>query len=238
MAHFETVTSMQRTCNAPFDRTVAAAHLQPMPSAQPTSRLAPRCAAISLAALLLMSPHVGLSQHAEKNRGVTGAIGFGRGTLDQRCSSCTTLPSQFAYGFLLRGGWNLRDNVVLAGESLLWSRSDLVDLETKTVNFSTLSAIAIWYPRHRREYWVKGGVGMSWLSTRVEDTQNGVLPAKATLPTVVAGVGIDLNVARSWSLAPFVDYMLTSSATATRSGAPDVRMRAAMLYFGLALIIH
>jgi hypothetical protein len=191
--------------------------------------------------MLAVATGAASAQHVRKERGFTWDLGVGKGWLTSACSECVARPSDTDLGFQLRAGWKLRNNWIVGAEAYLWSNSKFVANETQEIRYDAVSAIVIWYPWRHYELFLKGGLGIT-SNTTLLVLSDGNLRSnefKATPVTGTLGAGLDLNLGKSWSFTPFIDYQNGLSAKAKIDGASsDQKVTTSMVIFGVALTVH
>ena len=193
----------------------------------------------AVSAMLVVAAGSASAQHIKKDRGFTWDVGFAKGWLTSACSNCATRPSDTDLGTQLRAGWKLRNNWIVGAEAFLWSNSKLVAVQTQKLTYNSFSAILMWYPWRHSEAFLKGGVGITSNTTLLDITGTGSDEFKATPVTGTLGVGIDLNLGKSWSVSPFLDYQNGLAAKAKINGASSSeKVTTSMMMFGLALTVH
>lgn len=196
---------------------------------------------LAASAMLAAATGVASAQHIDKERGFTWAVGVGKAWLTSSCNDCAVRPSDTDLGFQFRAGWKLRNNWVVGAEAFLWSNTKPVPSGDQTVSYSSFDAVVLWYPWRHSEAFLKGGFGFTANKTLlVPNNGNGLYDEfKATPMTGILGAGIDLNLAKSWSATPFIDYHYGMPAKATVDGASsDLKVSTSMLIIGVALTVH
>ena len=192
--------------------------------------------------MLVLAAGRASAQHIKKDRGFTWDVGFAKGWLTSACSNCVARPSDTDLGGQFRAGWKLRNNWIVGAEAFLWSNTKLVGgVDNQKLTYSAFSAVLMWYPWRHSEAFVKGGVGITSNTTLLVQSGGGGLAdeMKATPLTGTIGVGIDLNLAKSWSISPFIDYQNGLSAKAKISGSSsNQNVTTSMIMLGVALTVH
>lgn len=197
---------------------------------------------LTVSAVLVFVANSAAAQHIKKTRGFTWDVGFGKAWLTSACSGCVARPNDTDLGTQVRAGWKLRDNWIVGAEAFLWSNSKLVGgTDTQKLSYNAYSAILMWYPWRHSEAFVKGGLGITSNKTLLVQGGGGGLADefKATPITGTIGAGIDLNLGKSWSISPFIDYQNGLAAKATINGASSSqKVSTSMIMFGVALTVH
>lgn len=173
------------------------------------------------------------AQTRPRHEGFNAALGIGFGKLGTSCSGCTLPARDGAFQATIRGGWTLSDAFIIAGEGLIFQKhlADNVTGETFNTNYTVLTAEALWYPSRRWDIFFKGGAGVSNIQISLH-TPLGVRRVKATAPALRIGIGIDMRFGRTWSLSPYLDYLLGLTSGTNIDG---LNIRSSMLLFGAAV---
>jgi hypothetical protein len=186
---------------------------------------------------LVMLGTVALTASAQtrpRHEGWNTALGIGFGKLRTSCTGCE-LARDGAYQMTFRAGWTLSDAFIVAVDGLVFQKqrqeNDGVNVRNVNTNFYALTADVLWYPSKRWEIFLKGGAGGASNSIHL-DTQLGPRHVKATAPTVRFGIGTDMRFGRTWSISPYVDYLMGLS---TRTNVEGIEIRSSMLLFGAAI---
>ena len=95
----------------------------------------------------------------------------------------------------IRLGGTVNPNLLLGGEIAGWGRED----GGLTVTRGTTTFTAMYYPAADGGFYVKGGIGGSWVSVTTDNfrevsTQDGF--------GATAGLGVDLRISDNWSITP------------------------------------
>ena len=193
-----------------------------------------------VSAMVVATSGVAAAQHMDANHGFTWAVGMGRGSLTTDCTDCQKSTSVIDFGFLLRAGWNVRTNLVLAIESTLWENSELnYSQVTQKAKYDFVGAVALYYPRKHSEYFLKLGAGVAPLTTQLTTADGSVPDVTSSPPSFVVGAGIDINFSKSWSGTPFIDLHHGLSAKAKfDKQSTDQKVTTTLVIFGVSLTIH
>lgn len=127
-------------------------------------------------------------------------MGGGYGSAGVSCDGCDgAREGAFAGSFKLGG--TLSDKVLLGVESNGWIKEQ----EGITLTLGSFTGTVTFYPQASSGFFLKGGVGLSYISTDFSEGSFSVSVSK-TGWGVLAGVGYDLRVGRNISLTPAVNY--------------------------------
>lgn len=130
----------------------------------------------------------------------------------------------FWIGFGLGGGWNTSDGlddeqpaggaafirlggtvspkVLLGADAMGWSR----DLDGSTVTRGHTTFTVMFYPDPVGGFFLKGGVGASWISVSSQILGATVTATKNGFGTT-GGLGFDIRVSDNWSITPAADFL-------------------------------
>jgi hypothetical protein len=192
---------------------------------------------------LLAAPSLGHAQGERtfSNTGFTWMVGFGKGSLTLDCSLCVESPKVGALGLIGRVGWNVRQNLVLGVDGIIWEKAQDLngDGENEDVNFMYGGATLVFYPHEFRQYFLKAGVGLGMSKARLDVPSFGDRDVEATALTFAIGTGYDFHVGRGFSVTPYIDYMPGLNGKADLDGASsDVKLKSSMLIWGLQIVVH
>lgn len=127
-----------------------------------------------------------------------GGLGAGSGGL--HCTICTG-DQEGGTAAHLRAGTTINRRLLLGVEATGW-RKGVEDGSRRVV---ALTANGYWYPNRRHGYFLKGGVGLSRYTSRVDQEY---LTAKAL--ALHAGVGYEVRLNPALSIAPFLSVLGSS----------------------------
>jgi Outer membrane protein beta-barrel domain/Bacterial SH3 domain len=136
-------------------------------------------------------------------------IGFGAGygstAISLSCDGCSSDRAGSFTGFLKLGG-TLNPQVLLGVESNAWVKSEDIGFGlTATLTLGALSGTVTVYPVVTSGFFLKGGAGLSYMSTDISVSGVTVNVSK-TGWGVIGGVGYDLRVGRNISITPSFNY--------------------------------
>ena len=149
--------------------------------------------------VLLASP-LAWAAHPQARQGFWIGFGGGYGSAGVSCDGCDgDREGAFAGSFKLGG--TLSDKVLLGVESNGWIKEQ----EGVTLTLGSLTGTVTFYPQASSGFFLKGGVGLSYIST---DFKDGSLSASVSKTGwgVLAGAGYDIRVGRNVSITPVVNY--------------------------------
>ncbi len=142
------------------------------------------------------------AEHPQKRQGFWLGIGGGYGSADATCDECDGGDREGSGAGYLKLGWTLDDRVLLGGEFNLWTKEQ----DGVMVNFYNASGTLTFYPQGSSGFFLKGGVGASFIDTEIVDGGTRITADLGSGLGLVAGVGYDLRVARVISITPAVNF--------------------------------
>lgn len=191
-----------------------------------------------LALLAALSAADVAAQRTDTHKGATMAFAVGRGTLRLNCDGCG-LGREADISAMLRFGWTVSEHLFVAAELMGFEHSRYVDLQTLSVRSVWAGGVALWYPRRFSDAYFKVGAGFSGNKGPFAITGSGDVDITFNRPSLLAGVGADLRIGRTFSLTPFADFVLLMPADHTIPGRTEpVRLSGNVVNFGLALTQH
>jgi hypothetical protein len=193
-----------------------------------------------LACLIVLAiPVTSGAQRDETYVGYNFAFGIGRGSMSLKCKGCETTAQADLSG-LVRVGYTIKENLFAGAEVVGLQKAQIVNLETVQATFVFGGGVVQWYPRRYGDGFLKFGAGWSH-SSGTFNVGTAQQPTKLELntPTVLAGLGFDVRMGRTFSLTPYVDfyYAIGSDATLGANTAP-VTVNSSVLNLGVALTYH
>jgi hypothetical protein len=140
--------------------------------------------------------------HARERHGFWIGLGGGFGSADVTCDDCGSGKRESSgVGYLKLGG-TLNEHWRLGGELNLWSKQK----EGVTLNLYNASATLTLYPRASSGFFLKGGVGLSFVDTEFRQRRTTVTADLGQGLGLLAGAGYDLPISKNFSITPAVDY--------------------------------
>lgn len=138
----------------------------------------------------------------QERKGVWFGLGGGYGSANATCDGCDRGGRESGgTGFLKLGG-TLNQRVLLGGEFNLWTK----DEDGVALNLYNFSATVTFYPRASSGFFVKGGLGASWVETELRDGSTTTTEKLGTGLGLLVGAGYDLRIARKISITPGLNY--------------------------------
>jgi hypothetical protein len=186
-----------------------------------------RSCVVAWVSLLFATPFASaLAQPDMGHKGFHAAVGVGAGSLKVTCNGCDD-TRESGTGIMMRFGGAIRPGVVLSGEINGWSK-EYADGTTATA--SSLNLVAQLYPNPTRGLYVRGGGGLGGLVF-----ERGLDKIETLSASVLIGVGYDIGLGRTFSLAPYADYLYIAKGDETSNGTSlGSKASASLVHFGLA----
>ena len=198
-----------------------------------------RTATLALIGSLLLGGQVSAQMKpVQTHQGLWGGFGAGAGINLTDLNDAGSLWGFAGYG---RIGGTLNQRVMLAGESAIWVGSRDGVGHTS----GNLSAIIMYYPSPAGGLFLRGGIGISYVMTSIDQsaTVGGIYYQTSVSQTkggfgATASVGYDVRLGRNLYLVPEVGWYLqavgsqTSTTFGTTPGTNNI------ITFSLGLVWH
>lgn len=186
---------------------------------------------LSLVVLSALSATAGAQEpNAQTREGFGISVGVGAGIADISCDGCTFDAETGLSGYLRMGG-HIRPNLFIGGETTGWLKNDV---DGADVRVSFLSAVAQWYPRVEKGFYLKGGLGVGLITA--EDATNDL---ESTGLALTAGAGYDWRVRPNMSVTPYVNYLRKLDSELKFNGADaGFDLGTGLLQIGVGLTWH
>ena len=144
---------------------------------------------------------------AQDRTGVWFALGGGYGSADVTCKECGATDRQSSGVGYLRGGWSLNPQTRIGVEYDVWTKKQAVETGVEgTVSLSNVSGTISYYPSPTANFFVKGGVGASLVSTEFTVQGSKISADLGKGLGVIVGAGYDIRVGKRWAVTPAVDF--------------------------------
>ncbi len=157
----------------------------------------------SVVMLFLMSvalARVAYGQEEVRRRGFW--IGFGLGAGWNTSEGLDNDRRIGGAGYLRMGG-TVSPNVLLGGESIGWGRTE----DDVTLGRGNATFTAMFYPSRTGGFYVKGGIGFSYVSVAIAGPGNTTITADESGFGSTVGLGYDIPLGRV-SLTPAADFLI------------------------------
>jgi hypothetical protein len=167
----------------------------------------PQLAAVVGATALLFAP-CAWAGHPQERGGFW--IGFGGGygsaSVSADCEGCGDDDREGSFSGFLKLGGTLNPHLLLGVEANGWVK----DEDGVTLTLGSLTGTVTVYPQASGGFFLKGGVGVAYVDTTVQEVSGDVMVDLSLSKTgwgVLAGIGYDIRVGRNVSLTPCVNYV-------------------------------
>jgi hypothetical protein len=187
-----------------------------------------------VAALVLVSSQLAWADHPQVREGFWIGFGGGYGSAKGRCDGCDGGGREGSFTGFVKLGGTLNKHVLLGVETNAWIKSQ----DQVTLTLGNVAGTVTFYPQATAGFFLKGGVGVSYLSTDVQEGSVTTSVNKAGWG-VLAGLGYDVRVGRNISITPCVNYfygqpgdVVVQGETALAGWKQDV------IDFGIGITFH
>jgi len=140
--------------------------------------------------------------HPQTRQGFWIGFGAGYGSAEASadCEGCGGEREGSFTGFVKLGG-TLNEKVLLGVETNGWIK----EVDDTTLTLGSVTGTVTFYPQASGGFFLKGGVGLSYVDTETSEGSFTASLSKAGWG-VLAGIGYDLRVGRNTSLTPCVNF--------------------------------
>ena len=163
----------------------------------------------------------------QTRNGFTISFGLGGGGGAFSCDACTDEREGGGVGYLRIGG-AIRQNLILAGESVGWVKdegnSDLI--------IGTTTFVAQYYPITASGFYLLGGIGVGTVGTTTTSGSTTTTTSGTGLGLQL-GTGYDWRVGKNFSLTPFATFFGTGGVE-----IDNVKIDGNVLALGLGFTWH
>jgi hypothetical protein len=170
--------------------------------------------ALSAMASLASSSVASAASHPQERHGFWIGLGGGVGSAKATCDDCGSSNRETGVAGYLKLGGTINEGVLLGVESNIWSKTQ----EGVTVNFYNAAATLTFYPQPTSGFFVKGGVGLSFLDTQIRDGTTTVTVDLGDGLGVILGAGYDVRVGKNISITPAVNFWYGKPGDVTFGG--------------------
>jgi hypothetical protein len=169
---------------------------------------------LSAAASLASVTVVSAGSHAQERHGFWIGLGGGVGSAKATCDDCGSSNRKTGVAGYVKLGGTLNEHLLLGGEFNIWSKEE----EGVTVNFYNAAATLTVYPQASSGFFLKGGVGLSFVDTQLRDGSTTLTVDLGDGPGVIVGAGYDVRVGRNISITPAVNFWYGKPGGVTLGG--------------------
>jgi len=154
-----------------------------------------------VALIVLFVASTASAGHPQERQGFWIGFGGGYGSADASCDDCDGEGREGSYTAFIKLGGTLNERVQLGFEGNGWIKEQ----EGVTLTLGSATGTVTFYPQASSGFFLKGGVGVSFVDTDFKVGSLSVTVSK-TGWGVLAGLGYDLRVGSNVSLTPCVNY--------------------------------
>jgi hypothetical protein len=154
-----------------------------------------------VAGSLLLSSADAWAGHPQERTGFWIGFGVGYGSAGVNCDDCDLDERESSFTGFFKLGGTLNERVLLGMESNGWFKEE----DGGTLILGSVTGTVTFYPSATGGFFLKGGVGLSYIDTEFREGSFSVGLDK-TGWGVLAGIGYDVRVGRNFSLTPTVNY--------------------------------
>jgi hypothetical protein len=142
------------------------------------------------------------ASHPQERQGFWIGLGAGVGFADATCDVCGSGDRQTGLAGYVNLGGTLSERLLVGGHVNAWSK----DQGDVTLNLYSAAAALTFYPRASSGFFLKGGVGVSFMDTERRDGSTTITVHQGSGVGLLAGAGYDVRVGRNTSITPMVDF--------------------------------
>jgi hypothetical protein len=155
---------------------------------------------VALGFVLVASPEA-WAGHPQDRQGFWIGFGGGYGSADASCDECEGGDREGSFTGFFKLGGTLNPRVLLGVEGNGWIREE----DDVTLTLGSFTGTVTFYPQASGGFFLKGGVGLSYVDT---DFSAGTLSVNISKTGwgVLAGAGYDIRVGRNVSITPCVNF--------------------------------
>lgn len=155
---------------------------------------------VAFGLVLVASPRA-WAGHPQDRQGFWVGFGGGYGSASASCDECEGGEREGSYSGSFKLGGTLNPRVLLGVEGNGWMKEQ----DDVTLTLGAFTGTVTFYPQASGGFFLKGGVGLSYVDT---DFQAGSLSVNISKTGwgVLAGAGYDIRVGRNFSITPCVNF--------------------------------
>lgn len=185
-------------------------------------------------AVVLLSSSLAWAGHPQVREGFWIGFGGGYGSAKGRCDGCDGGSREGSFTGFLKLGGTLNKHVLLGVETNAWTKSQ----DNVTLTLGSFAGTVTYYPQAASGFFLKGGVGASYVSTDVQEGSVNTSVSK-TGWGVLAGLGYDVRVGRNISITPCVNYFYGQPGDISIQGETALGgWKQDVIDFGIGITFH
>lgn len=149
---------------------------------------------------------------AQDREGFWFGLGGGYGGAALTCINCESDGREAGGLAYFKLGWTLNPRILIGSEIQIWQKEVAIDTSAlgstvASIGIVNNSAILAFYPKKSSNFFVKGGVGLSYTSyCDMPDFDCGIDVGQGFGPILAAGTGYDIRLARRVAVTAALDY--------------------------------
>lgn len=171
--------------------------------------------------------------HPQERQGFWIGFGGGYGSADASCDGCEGGDREGSYTGFVKLGGTLNERVLLGFETNGWIKEQ----EGITLTLGSMTGTVTFYPQASSGFFLKGGVGLSYVDT---DFYVGSLSVNVSKTGwgVLAGLGYDVRVGANVSLTPSVNFYYGQPGDLAFDGEELLGWKQNVVTFELGITFH
>jgi hypothetical protein len=171
--------------------------------------------------------------HPQERQGFWIGLGGGYGSADVSCDDCEGGEREGSFTGYLKLGGTLNERVLLGVETNGWLKEE----SGLTLILGSLTGTVTFYPQASSGFFLKGGVGLSYVDTEFREDSVSLSVSK-TGWGVLAGLGYDLRVGRNVSITPCMNFYYGQPGDLSFEGERIGGWKQNVIDFGVGITFH
>ncbi len=186
-----------------------------------------------VAVIVLFAASTASAGHPQERQGFWIGFGGGYGSADASCDDCEGGEREGSFTGFVKLGGTLNERVLLGFEGNGWIKEQ----EGITLTLGSATGTVTFYPQASSGFFLKGGVGLSFVDTDFKVGSLSVTVSK-TGWGVLAGLGYDLRVGSNVSLTPCVNFYYGQPGDLTFDGETLAGWKQNVVAFEIGITFH
>jgi hypothetical protein len=171
--------------------------------------------------------------HPQERQGFWIGLGGGYGSADASCDECEGGDREGSFTGFVKLGGTLNERVLLGVETNGWIKEE----SGATLILGSLTGTVTFYPQASSGFFLKGGVGLSYVDTELSEDSVTVSLSK-TGWGVLAGLGYDVRVGRNVSITPCVNFYYGQPGDLSFEGGTLGGWKQNVIEFAVGITFH
>jgi hypothetical protein len=172
--------------------------------------------ALSAVTCLASASAASAASHPQERHGFWIGFGGGVGSANATCDDCGSSNRETGAAGYVKLGSTLNEHLLFGGEFNAWSKTQ----EGVTITLSNAAATLTLYPQPASGFFIKGGVGLSFVDTEFREGSTTVTVDPGYGLGVIAGAGYGVRVGKNISITPAVNSWYGKPGNVPHEGAP------------------